>query len=422
MNWVSDSDKEAVINKSSFPEQKQIKEYLKIIPKNIYAKNRQAYNKYLNGMSLLYIKNGLLIMASQHYGYPPDFKNYLPTKFTQEEVTTLKNLPSPELIKEFYKKAKINEIWKSKYQKISQKLIDKYQNNSKEMIDNTLCRLRVKQKYPVSIRFNNLESYGLGGQTTFSKWENKFIIKINLYPNENPLTVSSIVRHEFSHSLFNEIVKKDKLFIQEALKKVANASKTNIIYKNSPEELLAQCVGFLDDINSPEFVENMSYNNKEYNNILIEHFAEKFPEFEKNNLSFSKFIPILFKSYNPDKEIKRRKIHENKNNPLKSTIFKNKLLIEKSLEKVSKTLKINTDIESLLKQCLENKKYVNNDITVRENVFYIYKNILFLHFSEKIHEYDKKNLKLEEYIPDLFRTFNADKEIERWKNVEKRFK
>lgn len=301
MNWIADIDKrdEAL---TKFPEYIELREYLNKLPKTDYQKHRLAYEKYLPNASL-YTKNGLLVSDSQYYGSPPNFKlNPLKTGDKYEQYR-FSQLPDADLISEFYQFAKINELWKTKYQKAHQEIMNKYKEDSLKILSNTLFFLKVKQIYPVSIRFNIIGNFGINGQTSFIEDEKKFIIKLNPkvpkvgHEKFEYTSMLQTIRHEFSHSILNSAVTKNKTIIENSLKKVQTTLKLRNI---PPEEMVAQCIGYID---IDDFLkENVFYYN---DNILFMHFLEKLPEFEKSGKSFIDFLPELFKSFDPDKEIKR---------------------------------------------------------------------------------------------------------------------
>lgn len=328
MSWVSDDVNPLKIKQ--FPEQEEIKEYLKSIPQEIYLKHKQAYNKYLSYpynhnyheelIDLMrysqekdyykkyrldnlktYVKNDLLISDSQYYDNPPDFR--LMPLITNEQNPRLKDLPSPELLQEFYKLSHIKELWESRYKEANMRMIELYADNSRKLLNEVLCVLKIKQSFPVSIRFNRLDSFGTSGQTSFSFWDKKFIIKIHLEPDARQDYILQVIRHEFAHSLLNEAVKKNRYLIDASLKKVV--SKLNLNTAISAEELMAQCIGNLHYAKANPFIrENIHYY---YKNILFMHFTEKMPDFLKSGKSYTEYIPELFRTYDPEKEITRWK-------------------------------------------------------------------------------------------------------------------
>lgn len=76
--------------------------------------------------------------------------------------------------------------------------------------------------------------------------------------------------------------------------------------------------------------------------------------------------------------------------------------------------------EALVLNALENREHLSAEQAIRENVFYIYKNPLFLHFSEHRHTLKPGDL-VEQWIIDLFTSFSVDKEAARWRAVAQRF-
>ena len=324
MNWVADIDpKEA--QKMKYPAQVEIRKYLKSLPQNLYIKHRKAYDKYLSTSSL-YVKNGLLISDSQYYGYPPNFKLHLPDEksidpfgsMSESEkratVNYLQDMPSGELLEEFYKTAKIKDIWNNKYKKLHQDIINRYKSKTEKKLKSILIELKAEQKYPVAIVFNLLGNFGISGQSTFSQWEKKFIIKIipELKKDEyyESVTIGTI-RHELAHSLLNPDVKKNQNILKNPISKFAK--KINLRWYRETEpaayvpELVAQCIGYIDI--EDYLRENVFYYNQ---NILFMHFIDKLPDFRKSGKTFIEYLPELFKSFDADKELKRWKTVEEK--------------------------------------------------------------------------------------------------------------
>lgn len=62
---------------------------------------------------------------------------------------------------------------------------------------------------------------------------------------------------------------------------------------------------------------------------------------------------------------------------------------------------------------LENSK----DKQMTEFNFYILKNFMFAHFSEQIPEFKKTNQSFKSFIPNLFYSYNSEKEIQRWNEL-----
>jgi hypothetical protein len=319
MSWVSDDVNPLKVKQ--FGEQEELKEELKSIPEEIYLKHKAAYKKYMSSTSVNnqealidlmrfskekdyyqkyrlanpqnYLKNTLLISDSQYYDYPPSF-DLMPNR-------RLKDLPSAELLQEFYQLANIKYLWETRYKEANLRMIELYADNARKLLDEALCFLKIKQDYPVSIRFNRLDSFGTSGQTSYSEAERKYILKIHLEPDAKPDYILQVVRHEFAHSLLNDTVKENRHLIDDSLKKVVRKLKLKTTV--SPEELLAQCIANLQYIKSSTFIrENIHFY---YKNILFMHFTEKIPDFLASGKSYTEYIPELFRTYDPDKEITR---------------------------------------------------------------------------------------------------------------------
>lgn len=294
MNFVADIE-EYEKKYKKFPEHIELINYLKEYkPKKVYSINKKSYINFLKN-SGLYEKNGLLIMASDFYSSPPEFSlNIIDSDINKIFLDS--NLPSSETIKEFYQTLKINELWKNKYKQINDKLNNRYRNITLKALDKMLCDLKTEQIYPTKINLNTLGYFGIAGQTTFLDSEKKYLLKIN--PSFKSKIIHDIenIKHEFAHSLFNNEVSKNRYLITEKIKKVSKALNIQV---QEPEEMIAQCIESYDrsiDTKKSFIIDK---------NILIFHFKESFIKYKKSVKPFKDFIPILFETFDTDKEIYR---------------------------------------------------------------------------------------------------------------------
>jgi hypothetical protein len=300
LNWIGDtSDWEK--NQPKFPEQIELINYLKKIPASYIPKHRKAYENFIPSGGID-VKNGLLLLGIPNYDNPPYFKLSFANEKNKEIIKMFNNLPSSEIISEFYKVANIKQIWETKFRRVQENLINKYKLEGTKILKETLCNFNEEQRYPVNITLNTFGYFGVAGQTVFSENEKKFFIKINPSLDDKGFSEDlTIIRHEFSHSLFNDVVNKNSGLINNSLEKVSK----ELGIKDLPpvQEMLAQCFQFLD-IPNYKSEGSMKYAYLRPNLIFM-HFMEKLPEFKKSGKKFSEFIPFLFKTYNPEFEIKR---------------------------------------------------------------------------------------------------------------------
>lgn len=218
VNFVADvSPEEQKLSKH--PEHIILLEHLDKIKKEnpeMYQRHRKAYDTFLPTSSL-YAKNGLLISSSKYFGKAPEFKFYPPTSKNksfedfQRQKYLSEQLPSSDIFKEFYTKAKINSIW----QKILpeyQKEIAKYENNVRTVLKDELCFTNTQQQYPVIFKISKIGYFGIAGQTRFSDWENKFIIQINIDQEDkdflNMMDIIQRLEHSDTNSVIHFLIKR----------------------------------------------------------------------------------------------------------------------------------------------------------------------------------------------------------------------
>jgi hypothetical protein len=310
INYVADVE-DFEKNLPKFPEQTELLQYLANFKKEnpeFYQKSRKAYDNFLHG-SDLYTKNGLLVSASQFYGPAPDFKFYPPkpgSEISDFTKTLASQAPSSTLIQEFYQKAGISSLWK-KFLPSYRREINKYENNARILMKDLLCFTNMKQAYPVDIKISLIGYFGISGQTRFSDWQNKFTIQINPEPVvEDKQSYNSgikVFRHEFSHSLFNSTVARvnQQTNLTKKLETIAGTLKLSEAM-TSPQELLARSFEDIQNTSNITWGENTFYF---YQNLIFGHLTENLPKFRETKKPFTDFIPELFASYNPEKEIER---------------------------------------------------------------------------------------------------------------------
>lgn len=304
MNWVADEDDDDA-TLLAFPLRQEVKNRLKTLPPALRATHRAAYDRYLDGASL-YTKNGLLLGERRFYGPPPTFTLRLPTaSYTGPgqaaiRLASQRDLPSGDLLRDFYRAAGIGALWKAKGRPETQRVIDHFAPDVRRMLQQTNDLLRMAPAAPVDFQVNLCGYFGVSGQTTYAPWDGRYLIQINPNPkgdSYHEMANRQVFRHEYAHALLNDAIAANAGLIDPALQRVGKALGFSVL---PPQELVAQCLEWVDG--SPEEVANVFFYNRD---VLFYHFLAKLPDFRRSGLTMAAYLPTLFRSFDPDAEITR---------------------------------------------------------------------------------------------------------------------
>lgn len=318
MHWVADRD-EQELKEPIFAEEVLLKEHLKAQPLSaeMSAEHRKAYDNYLPGSSL-YTKNGLLLLDSLRYGPAPDFAwSAAPAKLSHAQEPGAERrypqLPKPELLRAFYQQAHLAELWQ-KLKPAHAQALEHYRPRAERLLKSAYQFLRVPLDVPVSYRMSLLGHWGILGQTSYSAWEDRYLIKLHFSPPKAAAETWQIeyaesenlrvMRHELTHALMNQAIKDHQHLLKPKLQKMGQALnydwlKREFVEMRSPE-WFADCMAYIDI--EAELQENVLFYN---HNPLFMHFIEQLPAYQASGKNYAEFLPELFKSFDPDKEIKR---------------------------------------------------------------------------------------------------------------------
>lgn len=116
--------------------------------------------------------------------------------------------------------------------------------------------------------------------------------------------------------------------------------------------------------------------------------------------------------------------HELAHALLNGTVKKHKYLIKKPLAKMVKArIKFPYNVKeplSIVEELIARSiQYIDIEVDLRDKVF-LQSSVLYHHVLEQMQHFKHSNLTFEEFIPQLFRTLNAEKEINRWNRLTKK--
>jgi hypothetical protein len=279
------------------------KSYYKSIYENYKRNIKDTKDIYIhNKLDEKNFKDSIFIFDSRIYSSKDEgFQIKLENNVNSYEFRRISYLPYPDIIREFYSNTNVSTLWKNEFEKQNFLTIEKYKDKVLEIINDISCFLRIKAQYPIDIIFQKSNYFNLLGQSYFSIFENKYIIKIFVSDFLKEEEILKTIRHEYVHLVLNEEVKKNSYIIENEINK---------FYKNVPEakyfyleELIAKSIEDIHYFKSKDFIIDMIfYYNK---NPIYRHFIDKIPEYLSSNKNFKEFIPDLFISFSSDKEIKR---------------------------------------------------------------------------------------------------------------------
>lgn len=433
LNWVA--DRETEIDLSHYdPVQAHLQKLVARLPRALYEKHRKAYLGYLSG-SPPYVKNGLLISDSLYYGDAPSFALQTTKKNPDvQEAYRLAQLPPASLLAEFYQVLELKKHWEQTYAPVFLSEEQKYKASILNGFTKAHCFLKVSRTAPLDVIVNPLDSFGTAGQTSYNAVKKRFLIKLHVdqhYTTQQ--NIEQIAAHEYTHALMNNHLAPYEKAFAKKMKIVGEAVGQD--FDMPLQELFAQSVSHLETAgNDAKYTDSISYYTK---NLLLPHLLAKVPGYEVQNKPFTAFSPDLMETFDTQLAIAHWHRFEQEQGPLHradtslspqeaeivAMAIKHASLLQPKLvtfqKQVSQKL-LSLQPQALIQNAFENRAHLSEMAIIRENVFYIYKNPLYLHFSEQLPTL-KPGDSVEQWVKELFTSFSVDKEVLRWRSVEQRF-
>lgn len=448
LNWVGDREEPLKLSHYD-PIQTELLQDLKQASKlkALYPKHRQAYDAYLKGADL-YSKNGLLLADSVYYGDAPAF--VLPPKpvaLDAFEKQRLSELPAPQLLNEFYRSAQLGQLWKTKYKAVHDKYLNTYKASALKGMTLASCFLKLKPQAPVDISINPLDAFGTSGQMSYNNQTKRYWIKLHVdtkYTKQE--SVLDTATHEYTHVLTNHLWKPHQKIFETKLKETAKIAGEPALAQIPIQELFARSVGYLRWAKDypASYLDNIVYTGK---NPIYFYLIDSQTDYQKSGGDFLAYMPNFVKQYQPQSaaqkylQAKRRVAKFQTSQPdqvspaiqkygfdaqaLKSALlplqseFQQKMGVFVSSSGADMSNKILWD---MVNEGFSQAQYFESDIEIKENVYRIYKNPLFIHLSELIAQHKSKPMSSIVFAKALVSGFDPHKEAKRWKSVEARFK
>lgn len=435
LNWVGHRDREVDLSDYD-PVQAYLQQLVTRLPKKLYEKHRKAYLAYLTGSSP-YVKNGLLISDSFYYGSAPDFTLQVPSSelasdLDKSEAWRLSQLPDAALLAEFYQQLNLKKEWAETFAPVFLREENKYKAAILKGFERAHCFLKVPRTAPIDVVVNPLDAFGTSGQTSYNQVTQRFLIKLHVDEDTNVRRLQDIAAHEYTHAIMNAHLEPYGAAFTQKMQAIGAAVGHDF---NLPlQEVFAQSVGYLELAkNYPSYVDGLIFYQK---NLLFPHVVTHAAEWESQNKPFTALLPDMLATLDTEasialwrrveKEIDPQAIRQTFGPQEKEILRmakKHAPLLQPKLVALQQKIKQAPSFsgpEALVLSALENREHFTAEQPIRENVFYIYENPLFLHFSEHI-QMLKAGDSVEQWVIDLFSSFSVDTEAARWQSVALRF-
>lgn len=413
--------------------------------KPLYARHRAAYDQYLKE-SPPYVRNGLLLIDSTYYGSAPHFPLADLSKhpdLSPYEKARIAALPSSALLHEFYTAFKLHDLWQNVYKPKHDAYLQQYKANALKGVQRAQCFLNMQPTGPVDISINPLDSFGTTGQTSYNPQTGRYLIKIHIDKKyAQPKMVEDTSTHEYTHVLMNDALKPYAREFQDKFQQIADATQQQGLASLPVQEVFARSVGYLHWSSLyPDYVDSMVVNST---NPLYLYLVQQVPAYSSSGLSFKAYLPQFLKNYEPRAAVQawqqaEQRVEERKSPTseqalqqikrqgfdalaLRKAVNQYKPMFTpklKALEQKTGTPASSSDPWQLVQQAFEQAEYFDSHIIIRENVYMVFKNPLYLQLSELLKENPSRNA--DAFVKTLFTQFDPATEAKRWKQIQQRF-
>ncbi|PKL78043.1 MAG: hypothetical protein CVV27_04080 [Candidatus Melainabacteria bacterium HGW-Melainabacteria-1] len=446
LNWLGDRDEPLELSEYD-PIQTDLLEEIKQSQalKALYPTHRAAYETYLKGFEP-YVKNGLLLMDSLYYGPAPSFRQAPSTALSMlspHDLERIQSMPSAALLAEFYQALNIQQRWSRHYKPAYDKYTEQYRHIALAGIKRAQCFLKVAPQAPVTVLFNPLDAFGTSGQTSYDPVQKRHLLKLHIdLKYATPESVENTAAHEYTHALMNPVLATYQQAFQTKLDSIAQTAKQPELGEVPIQELFARSVGYLKSSRDSSAVRDL----RAYygSNPILLHLLAQEAAYQQSGKPFDAYVPEFLASFDPvsmsqawqalhqrvqanlapsPKALEQLEKHGLKQADLLAAIAANQATLSAKLNAFYALIggKVAArSPEDLLFQCFEHAHYVPADSYIRENVFRIYQNPLYYHFSELLKPSQDQPLEAQAFVRQLSLSFDAAQEAKRWQAVEQR--
>lgn len=416
LNWVTAHDSDFDPQEHD-PIQSQLMELVKTLPPTLRQKHRKAYEAYLSGAED-YTKNGLLILDSQYYGKALQFAFKIPQNLSQAEAYRLRQLPSAELLREFYETLDLGRHWKETFKPVFVREQLKYREAIQQGAQRSHCLLKINPSAPVDVIVNPLDAFGTSGQTSYNAQTQRFLIKLHVDAKQsNPRRVEDVAAHEYTHALMNEALKPYEADFEAKMQAIGEG--VGETFAMPLQELFAQSVGYLKMARAyPYTTENIIYYSR---NLLFPTFLEQSARWQTQTHPVTQEIAPLIAAIDVSaSQALWRQLQQKQE--IQTAVQKYADIITPKLVQFKAQIgdpEIETDIETLWLTVFSNREHLAADMAIRENVFYIFKNPLFLHVAANWSALEQAE-SVDDWVQEVFTSFSVEETVQRWQAVAER--
>lgn len=446
LNWVGEREEPLVLSDYDDMQADVLKRIQNSAAlKPLYAKHKAVYDQYLKGSSP-YVRNGLLLLDSIYYGPAPRFQQEDVSQrsdLSPIEKTRIKGLPDSSLLHEFYTALNLQSLWQNTYKAKHDAYLEQFKDSAIKGVQRAQCFLNMQPTGPVDISMNPLDAFGTSGQASYNPRTGRYLIKLHIDKRySKPKVVEDVSTHEYTHVLMNNALAPYAQAFQAKFKQVATLSQEPGLEQLPIQEVFARSVGYLHWSKlHPDYVDPMVVSST---NPLYQYLVQQESAYQASGLSFKDYLPQFLKNYDPATAAKmwqaaaqRVAEHKQARQPnanqqiqqqgfdaqaLQAAVTRHQALLTPKLAAFVQHTGATLDRQdpwSLLTSAFAQAEYFNRDLTVRENVFFIYKNPLYIQVSELLKQQADRDA--DRFVQTLFQQFDPVTEAQRWKQIEQRF-
>lgn len=446
LNWVGERDEPLVMSDYDDMQADLLQRIQNSAAlKPLYAKHRAVYDQYLKGSSP-YVRNGLLLVDSIYYGKAPQFQREEVSQrsdLSMVEKMRIQSLPDSALLHEFYTALNLQSLWINTYKAKHDAYLEQYKDSAIKGVQRAQCFLKMQPTGPVDISMNPFDAFGTSGQASYNPSTGRHLIKLHIDKRySKPKTIEDVSTHEYTHVLMNDALAPYAQAFQAKFKQIATLSKEPRLEQLPIQEVFARSVGYLHWSKlHPDYVDTMVVSST---NPLYQYLVQQEPSYQASGLPFKGYLPQFLKGYDPATVAKMwqasaQRVAEQKqarqpNAPqqiqqqgfdtqaLQTAVTRHQALLAPKIAAFVQQTGATLDTQdpwSLLASAFAQAEYFSRDLTVRENVFFIYKNPLYITLSELLKQQTDRDA--DRFVQTLFQQFDPAAEAQRWKQVEQRF-
>jgi hypothetical protein len=447
LNWVGEREEPLVLSNYDDMQADVLKRIQNSAAlKPLYAKHKAVYDQYLKGSSP-YVRNGLLLLDSIHYGPAPQFKQEDVSQrsdLSPIEKTRIKGLPDSRLLQEFYTALNLQSLWQNTYKAKHDAYLEEYKASAITGVQRAQCFLNMQPTGPVDISFNPLDAFGTSGQASYNPRTGRHMIKLHIDKRRTkPKAVEDVATHEYTHVLMNAALAPYSAAFQDKLQQTADLAQEPSLAQLPIQEVFARSVGYLHWSKLyPDYVDPMVVTS---HNPLYFYLLQQEPAYRDSGLSFQAYLPTFLHHYEPKmaaqmwqaaaqrltakttppphaNALKHMQQQGLDPQALQNAVIQHQAIITPKLSTLAQQTGasfLSQEPWLLILHAFEQVEHLRSPLSIRENVLFIYENPLYIAVSEQLQQQPVPTA--DTFVHRLFTQFDPTAEAQRWKQIKQRF-